>query len=126
MESLHQAGTISLPTVIFKTSGELKITGRSIPEHPVKFYEPISNWIADFIATKPSNINFLVHLDYLNTHSTECMLVILKRLDNYRKDSNAKVTVDWHIDEDDEDMEALGEDLASLVDIPFTFKEIKE
>ena len=126
MESLHQEGTISLPTVIFNTSGELRITGRSIPEHPVKFYEPISNWISDFLATNPSNINFLVHLDYLNTHSTECMLVILKRLDTYKKDNNVNVTVNWHFDEDDEDMESLGEDLASMVNIPFTFKEIKE
>ena len=126
MESLLQTGTISLPTVAFDASGKLKITGRSIPEHPVKFYEPISAWISNFITTTPSNINLLIHLDYLNTHSTECMLVILKKLDTYAKESGNSVSVNWSFDEDDEDMEALGEDLASLVDIPFTITEVKE
>ncbi len=126
METLSLIGTISLPTVNFNPSGELRITGRSIPEHPVKFYEPISNWIIDFISTKPPVINILIHLDYLNTHSTECVLIILKKLDNYAKDSGNKVSITWNFDEDDEDMEALGEDLDSLVDIPFTIKEVKE
>lgn len=126
METLNLIGTISLPTVNFNPSGELKITGRSIPEHPVKFYEPISNWITDFVLTKPPVINILIHLDYLNTHSTECVLIMLKKLDNYAKDSGSKVSITWDFDEDDEDMEALGEDLDSLVDIPFTIKEIKE
>ena len=126
MESFIQAGTISLPSIIFNTSGELKITGRSIPEHPVKFYEPISNWLSDFVATNPKDINLLIHLDYLNTHSTECMLVILKKLDTYAKDSGNTVTINWCFDEDDEDMEALGEDLDSLVNIPFAFEEVKD
>lgn len=126
METLNIIGTISLPTVNFNPSGELKIIGRSIPEHPVKFYEPISNWVADFILTKPPVVNLLIHLDYLNTHSTECMLVLLKKFDTYIKDSGATVNVIWNFDEDDEDMEALGEDLDSLVDIPFSIQEIKE
>ncbi|MDF1676903.1 MAG: DUF1987 domain-containing protein [Vicingaceae bacterium] len=126
METLNLIGTISLPTVNFNPTGELKITGRSIPEHPVKFYEPISNWITDFVLTNPPVINILIHLDYLNTHSTECVLIMLKKLENYAKDSGSKVNITWNFDEDDEDMEALGEDLDSLVDIPFTIKEIKD
>lgn len=126
METLNLIGTTSLPSVNFSPTGELKITGRSIPEHPVKFYEPISDWISDFILTNPSQINILIHLDYLNTHSTECVLIILKKLDAYTKDSGNKVNISWNFDEDDEDMEALGEDLDSLVDIPFTITEVKE
>ena len=126
METLNLIGTISLPTVSFSPSGELKITGRSIPEHPVKFYEPISNWITDFVSTKPPVINVLIHLDYLNTHSTECILIILKKLDNYAKESGNKVNITWNCDEDDEDMEALGEDLASLISLFVEIKEVKE
>jgi len=126
MKELRISGTMTLPNVVLQPSGELSITGRSIPEHPVKFYEPISKWIVDFIASSPSKINLLIHLDYLNTHSTECVLVILKKLDVYAKESGNSVTLTWNFDEDDEDMEILGEDLASLVDIPFTITEVKE
>ena len=115
-----------MPTVNFNPSGELKIIGRSIPEHPVKFYEPISNWVADFILTKPPVVNLLIHLDYLNTHSTECMLVLLKKFDTYIKDSGATVNVIWNFDEDDEDMEDLGKDLSTLVSIPFEYIEVLE
>ena len=41
MEDLFIQGTDSLPTVSFRTNGELKITGRALPEDAAKFFNPM-------------------------------------------------------------------------------------
>ena len=38
---------------------------------------------------------------------------------------SADVKIIWNFDEDDEDMETLGNDLASLVKVPFEIIEVK-
>ena len=40
MQDLFIQGTDSLPTVSFKTNGEIKITGRALPEDAAKFFIP--------------------------------------------------------------------------------------
>ena len=123
MESLFQEGKFNIPTIRFNKSGILSIEGRSIPEHPLKFYQPLNDWLDELIATSPAKAILKVHLDYLNTHSTECMLVLFKRLDNYHISSKQDVSIVWIFDEDDEDMESLGEDLNTFVNLPFTIEE---
>ena len=39
MEDLFVQGTDSLPTISFKTNGELKITGRALPEDANYFFQ---------------------------------------------------------------------------------------
>ena len=127
MNDLQIEGKINSPQIDFNPdTGLLKIEGRSIPENPVKFYQPIEDWVCEFIATNPKELTLYIHLDYLNTHSTECLLILMKKLEAYYKTSKNNVKVSWNFDEDDEDMESLGEDLESIAHIPFEYKEILE
>lgn len=123
MESLFIEGKFNTPTVKFTEGGVLTIEGRSIPEHPVKFYQPITDWLSAFLQQAPTKVLLKIHLDYLNTHSTECMLVLFKKLEDYYQSTQNDVTISWTFDEDDEDMETLGEDLKSFVNLPFTIQE---
>jgi hypothetical protein len=50
----------------------------------------------------------------------------MKKLESYYKSSKADVRIIWNFDEDDEDMEDLGIDLSTLVDIPFDTIEVFE
>ncbi len=126
MESLFIEGKFNTPAVKFTEAGILTIEGRSIPEHPLKFYEPITNWLTSFLGTNPPKVVLKVHLDYLNTHSTECVLVLFKKLDDYFHSSGKDVSIHWIFDEDDEDMQGLGDDLASFVSLPFIVEEVEE
>ena len=127
MKSLIIEGGFKFPSVNFNPiTGLLKIVGRSIPENPVKLYQPLEDWISDYIQTKPQELTLYFHLDYLNTHSTECILILMKRIEAYYLESGNNIKVLWNFDEDDEDVQVLGEDLASIVEIPFEYKEIIE
>lgn len=124
MNSLFIEGKQNSPAVAFSEGGVLSISGRSIPEHPLKFYTPLEDWISEFLATSPVKVYLKIHLDYLNTHSTECVLTLMKKLEEYLINSKADVSILWNFDEDDEDMETLGEDLKSLLNVPFKIEEV--
>ena len=128
MKPLLIDSKLNSPAVNFNAeTGRLEVIGRSIPEHPVKFYQPLEDWLTDFIQTNPNNIILHVFLDYLNTHSTECMLLIMKQIKSYVvTNSSATVKVEWLFDEDDEDMEALGQDLESITKLSFEYKVVTD
>lgn len=124
MKSLFIEGKPNTPTITFSECGVLSILGRSIPEHPIKFYKPLEDWLNNFLTTKPIKVYLKVQLDYLNTHSTECMLSIFKILESYGDSSQADVSVMWIFEEDDEDMKNLGEDIKTLLHLPFKIEGI--
>jgi hypothetical protein len=127
MDMFDIEGKINSPTINFNPdTGILKIYGRSIPENPVKFYQPIENWISSFLETNPSKIILHIYLDYLNTHSTECVLILIKKIEGYYLSSKSDIKVIWNFDVDDEDMQTLGEDLSSISEIPFEIIQVIE
>jgi len=125
MDNLIIEGQINTPSVNFNfNTSILSLFGRSIPENPLKFYQPIETWIGKFIETNPSSITLEIYLDYLNTHSTECVLILMKKIESYYQSSKSDIKILWKFDEDDEDMEELGKDLSTLISIPFEYKEV--
>ena len=79
MEDLFIQGTDSLPTVSFKSNGELKIIGRALPEDAAKFFHPLSEWLKQLSAEE---INFEVNLDYFNTSVSKKLLDIFRIISN--------------------------------------------
>jgi hypothetical protein len=124
MNSLFIEGKQNTPAVAFSEGGILSISGRSIPEHPIKFYKPLENWITEFLTQSPVKVYLKIHLDYLNTHSTECVLSLMKKLEEYASITKKDVSILWNFDEDDEDMQTLGQDLKSMVNVPFKIEEV--
>ena len=104
MQDLFIQGTDSLPTVSFKTNGELKIFGRALPEDAAKFFTPMINWIKEFSLQE---INIEVNLDYFNTSVSKQLLDLFKSIDN-KKDFQT-VNVKWLYEEGDDEMLESGE-----------------
>lgn len=128
MDSLLIESKINSPSVNCSAiTGLLKIVGRSMSEHPIKFYQPIDNWLVTYLKTNPTNINIHLYLDYLNTHSLECVLILLKKVKRFgMTNESCTVLIEWLYDEEDEDMEELGRLLKSITDLPFKFIKISE
>lgn len=98
--------------------GKIMIKGRSIPEDSFEFYEPVLKACDEYILNPPLNTDINIHLDYVNSGSKKFLTNILTVFEgSYLQGNNYNVR--WHYDVDDESMHDLGNDLKSIVKIPF-------
>jgi hypothetical protein len=63
-----------------RLTGDLLFCGRSIPENATKLYEPVLNWVADYILEANPTTNLRLDLEYFNTASSMYLAKILKVL----------------------------------------------
>ena len=74
-------GTPKTPHIDFNpVTGDLIISGKSIPENAAKVYEPVLNWAQSYILNPRSTTNIRLNLDYFNTASSIWIAKILKVL----------------------------------------------
>lgn len=97
-------------------TGELVISGRSILENSPKFYEPIMDWLKNYVHHPAKVTRFHMKLEYFNTSTSKSLLSIIELLDEIYHSGNL-VEIYWYYS--DEDMEELGIDYSNMIDIPF-------
>ena len=125
MDPIKIEGTPKTQTVIFDgDSGVLEIKGRSIPENAVEFYKPLIDWIGSYVDGAKDNTVVNVQLEYFNTSSSKCILDVFKKLESIN--AKTSITINWHFEEDDEDMLEAGEDYQAIINIPFKMIEMEE
>jgi hypothetical protein len=61
-------------------TGELILSGKSIPENAAKVYEPVFNWVREYILKARPVTNIRLNLEYFNTASSLWLSKILKVL----------------------------------------------
>ena len=126
MEPLIIEGSAKTPTVKFDAKdGLIEIKGRSIPENSIEFYKPLVEWLEEYSASPLPLTQVNVQLEYFNTSSSKCILDVFKKLESIHKGPN-EVIINWHYEEDDEDMLEAGEDYESIIRVPFKMIEIVE
>lgn len=66
-------------------SGELILSGRSIPENAAKIYEPVLNWVREYVLKAKPITNLRLNLEYFNTSSMMWLsriLGVLKKIND--------------------------------------------
>lgn len=117
MENIKLEGTGRTPEVSFDAlTGNLLIAGRSIPENSIAFYQPLFDWLDEYVKKPSVNTLFEFNLEYFNTSSSKCILDMLRKLEHL-SEKNHKTLVKWYFDEGDEDMEESGNDFKSLINL---------
>ncbi len=102
-------GSFKNPSVFFDANaGLLKLEGKSIPERTGEFYQPLLDWIEEYLSEDHELTTVDLNLEYCNSSSTRYVLDILEKLEAFSKKGN-EVKVLWKYEEDDEDMCDLGE-----------------
>ena len=126
MENLVIEGSPKTPTIKFNPEeGKLLIQGRSIPENSIDFYKPLVDSLESYSGSPKENTKVDIVLEYFNTSSSKCILDVFKKLEKINS-SNGGVAINWHYEEDDEDMLEAGEDYQAIINIPFKMVEIEE
>jgi len=120
MENFHIEGENYIPTVDFNPeTGELEISGESYHEYTIEFYQPIFDWLREYLGEEGRKIIFNFKMTYFNTSTSRRFLEIFDLLEEYKNDKNGDVTVNWYYQKDDVDMHESGEEYAEDVDITF-------
>ncbi|HWY12546.1 MAG TPA: DUF1987 domain-containing protein [Bacteroidia bacterium] len=126
MEKYSIDGTPKTPTISFDLgTGVLEIKGRSIPENSIEFYKPLVDALDKYAGSPKSATNVNIQLEYFNTSSSKCILDVFKKLENINKNGSA-VVINWHYEEDDEDMLEAGEDYQAIINVPFKMVQVSE
>ncbi len=119
MEILEIDGTEDSPQVILnREENRFEMTGRSLPEDVITFYEPVIRWITEYSKDPVENTVFNFEFTYFNTASSKVILDILTQFEEMIERGH-EVLVRWHFNEEDEDMQEAGEAYAGMVDVPF-------
>lgn len=121
MNDLFIRATTKSPEVNFKASGNLTISGRSFLENTKEFFEPVLEWLIEYIMHPAEKTKIDFHFEYFNTSSQLWVFriaEILYDLARLKKD----IEFNWYFKE--EEIEELGIDLANLLGMNMNY--IKE
>jgi len=125
MDILNIKGSAKTPSVLLNAEkGLIELKGRSIPENTIEFYNPIFKWLDAYALMKEPKTTVNVQLEYFNTSSSKCITEIFKKLEEIAR-GGSDVIINWHYHPDDEDILTAGDDIKSLIKLPFNFIEIK-
>ncbi len=109
------------PEILFDAgTGILSITGKSILENAIKFYDPVVNWIEEYCGDPAEKTELHLKLEYFNTSTSKYLLSLVGLLEELYHEGK-EVEIYWY--SADEDMAELGEDYSALIDIPFKFMQ---
>lgn len=123
LENINIAGNQNKPSVKFNAeTGELLLEGRSILENTIRFFDPLVDWLNDYIQNPAELTAFHIKLEYFNTSTSKYLLSMVDKLAEFYA-GGKEVLIYWYYG--DEDMLELGEDYQNMLDVPFKMIEHK-
>ena len=111
--SLSIEATIKTPSInLDSITGDISISGISIPENPLEFFKPLDQELETYIS-KPSPLtNLEFKLEYFNTSSTLIIRNVIRKLASINHQTELKVK--WYFENDDEGMQEAGDEFKLL------------
>lgn len=130
MNQLFLESTKYTPGINFDPdAGKFEISGISLPENVVSFYEPVLDWLYKYSDTLTSlsgpgqpEIKFAFKLNYYNSGSVRYITAILEALKKIN--NHIPVKVEWFYDRDDILIFENGKELEVLSGLKFDYIEL--
>jgi len=120
-EVVEISGTSDSPKVVFDyNSGKFSFSGRSLPQNPKEFYNPLLKWISAYSKQPHKETHLVFNMEYFNTASSK---MILEVIEAFKQSENAasKLKIDWHYFEDDEEMYDTGKEFSEMTNTDFNY-----
>ena len=119
MEALDIRATNDTPKVLLDPENEIfEISGRSLPEDVVRFYQPVIDWLEEYKHSPNEYTEFVFKYIYFNTATSKLIQDILIKLEEIQEKTHS-VQIMWFYEQDDEDMLDLGEEFKENIEVPF-------
>lgn len=116
MKNISIKGTLQLPEVNFnKDEGLIEISGRSIPEDATAFYEPLCDWLDEYVQNPQLHTTINFKMNYFNTSTSKWFLAIFKKFEILKEDDYL-FDINWYYSDDD--LYEYGDEIADVMDLP--------
>jgi len=112
------------PEIVLDPEGIIQISGRSIHENAEEFYQPVEEWINEYVK-KPAEVTVVnIHMEYFNSATARVFIKLFQKI-IYVTVKDKKYVFNWYYDEGDDDILERGEYFSSVLLVPFNFIEVK-
>jgi len=119
METLRIEATDDSPQVLLdQEDNQFEISGKSLPEDVVDFYQPVMDWLKEYRKKPNARTEFNLKMIYFNTASSKQIMDILMVFEEMVEEGH-EVVVRWQSKKSDEDMQEAGQEYEEMLDIPF-------
>ena len=120
LKSLFTEPTVKSPQIdLNQLTGELILSGRSIPENAAELYEGILKWVNEYIKNPRHTTNLRLNLEYFNTSSSIWLAKIVKALCSI-KDSEYTLMIHLYFNIEEYDsmqIEDLKDAISPIIDM---------
>jgi len=107
--------TEKTPLIDFnQVTGELILSGRSIPENAAKIYEPLLNWTLEYVNNAKTNTNLRLNFEYFNTSTSLWITKIIKALCSIKNQESILLIHYYFNIEDFESMDDIKDDIIQM------------
>ncbi|HPC98386.1 MAG TPA: DUF1987 domain-containing protein [Bacteroidales bacterium] len=120
LRNIYIEATSKTPEVDFDSmTGNLILSGRSIPENATELYDPLYKWINQYVLNPCQVTNLRLNLEYFNTASSIWIAKIVKTLSRMDKPDNLLyIHLYFNIEEfDNMETEDIKDAISPVVDI---------
>ena len=121
MKRYYAEATKSSPSIDFlPEANRLLVSGQSYPENAFKFYEPVLEWMDEYLTQLSADelVTAEFQIPYMNTSSTKCLMMLLDKLEGAYK-SGKRITVRWICNRDNESEFECAQELKEDLTLPF-------
>ncbi|MBV6485165.1 MAG: hypothetical protein KFKLKKLM_01718 [Flavobacteriales bacterium] len=124
MQKLTIINTSKSPSINFNPeTGLFEMSGVSLIENTLNFYQPIINWLKSYIKNPSPTTKFIFKLHYSNTSSYKNIYDMLSVVNSIHN-NKTNLIVEWYYASDDLDMRSIGEDYQESLNVEFNFIEV--
>ena len=124
-DSLRIEATEDTPLIDFNVeTGLFTISGRALPEDAHDFFKPVEEWVQGYAESPLKSTTIEMQIDYFNSAATRYIFNILMGFEDIVDEELGEVKVVWLYKEGDDMIEAKGEEISSILELPFEMKTI--
>lgn len=105
---------------VFLEKGLIKMEGCMMPENVLIFFKSIDKWIKNYLKNPCDFTKIDLKFSYLNSCSTKHLCDMLM-LFNQQYLNGYDMKIYWTFEDEDDTVQEIGDDLESMLDIPFEF-----
>ncbi|HKK42782.1 MAG TPA: SiaC family regulatory phosphoprotein [Bacteroidales bacterium] len=125
MTGLRIAATGTTPEIIMNPSGSIIISGRSMSKNADEFYRKMDSWLEVYMMEPADMTRIDIWLEYFDRVNLSAFMSVLKKIKKVSQVAK-EFEINWHYEEDDEDILAQGENLSQILNIPVNMVMISE